>query len=295
MTRKRSLFRAAWLLCVFALAPMKSVAEDAGEAQIKAQMARVNMAAAQSYLIQMIAKSTCFTMAGHNVAENARQTEATVQIYAAQVGHLIRGHPALGFAAEEDAEILARFEANAAAWTTYQAAARQIVAGDLHAVPMAQVLNLAPVVLSNANAVFEQISTVHRAQTFRRKALTNTINMAGRQRMLIQRAAKAHCYIALDIDVQKMRQSLAASVTAFETALSALENGDFDLNIIDPPSLAVLAGVAEIRRAWDLYKLPLLRAIEGQRPTPEEVREVERTNMPLLAMADALLLHYDDQ
>ena len=253
---------------------------------------RINIAARQRFLVQQISKSTCFAMSSHNPADNGANAWTALDTFNASFDVLIQGSPDQGLEAEKNAAALAALDASRSNWTTFEAATRQIVSGDWHSVPVAQVLNLNDMVLSDVNKAVDQIIETHTKHLTTRKAFAATVNIAGRQRMLVQKAAKEMCFISLEIEQDSMRADLVQTTDLFEASLNALENGDYDMSVIDPPSLAVLVKISEVRALWKKYRVILDKVTSGDPPNADEVAFIETKSESLYRLSDDLVALY---
>ena len=250
---------------------------------------RLQVAAKQRYFVQSVAKSGCFALTAHNPKGNAEQASRSITNFDRSNEILISGDSALDLGPEEDEATLQAIVEMQANWQTFSAATRQIASGDWHSVPIAQVLRLNPVILDEVGAAVQLIMTTHTGDLATQKKYAATINIAGRQRMLVQKAAKEICFIALDIDTDRMRETLLETIDTFEVSLYALENGDYDMSVIDPPSLAVLVKVSEVRALWDSYRATIERITQSAEPSFEDVAFVEQTSEPLYQLSDELV------
>ena len=96
--------------------------------------------------------------------------------------------------------------------------------------------------------------------------LARLINVAGRQRMLTQRAAKEYCLIAAGIDVAGNRAALAKTVALFDRSLEGLIAGDAELGLIAAPDETLLYQLDYVRDLWGPLRSQFTRVIGGGRP-----------------------------
>lgn len=88
------------------------------------------------------------------------------------------------------------------------------------------------------------------------------VNKAGRQRMLSQRIAKAYFQIGQQIDVDRSKKVLDASVAVFDRQLVELKNY--------APTPEIKATYLKLETSWLAYKDLLLGAV----PSPDNGRKV---------------------
>lgn len=101
----------------------------------------------------------------------------------------------------------------------------------------------------------------------------SAINKAGRQRMLSQRMAKAYFQLGLEVDVERSRKVLAASVDLFDRQLADLKRY--------APTAEIRDTYDKLERSWLAYKDLLL----SSSPSPESGRRVLDASEGVLALA----------
>lgn len=99
------------------------------------------------------------------------------------------------------------------------------------------------------------------------------INKAGRQRMLSQRIAKAYFQIGQQIDADRSKKVLDASVATFDRQLVELKNY--------APTPEIKATYLKLETSWLSYKDLLL----GAAPSPDNGRKVLEVSEEVLALA----------
>lgn len=90
------------------------------------------------------------------------------------------------------------------------------------------------------------------------------IDIAGRQRLLTQKASKEICLIMSDINAAASRETLGATINMFETSLGALQNGMADAGLNPPPNDDIIQGLATVHDDWFAVKDQLDAVLAGQ-------------------------------
>lgn len=88
------------------------------------------------------------------------------------------------------------------------------------------------------------------------------IDVAGRQRMLIQMISKTACLTMTHHDGEAASKSLESTMTIFEATLGALQNGMPSVGIRKPPTAEIESGLAEVAVQWSTLK-PFLTEVLG--------------------------------
>ncbi|MBI5366491.1 MAG: type IV pili methyl-accepting chemotaxis transducer N-terminal domain-containing protein [Planctomycetes bacterium] len=110
------------------------------------------------------------------------------------------------------------------------------------------------------------------------------VNIAGRQRMLSQKAAKEALQIVLDLDAAKSREELKGTLSLFERSLAGLATGDAALGL-PAPSAAVAEELAAAKPLWAEFKAAA-EAILGGAP---DVDRLAAANVALLTAMQRLV------
>lgn len=88
------------------------------------------------------------------------------------------------------------------------------------------------------------------------------IDVAGRQRMLIQMMSKTACLTLTHHSGEAASKSLESTMAIFEATLGALQNGMESVGIRKPPTDEIAAGLVEVTVQWSALK-PFLTDILG--------------------------------
>ncbi|MEM9839061.1 MAG: type IV pili methyl-accepting chemotaxis transducer N-terminal domain-containing protein [Pseudomonadota bacterium] len=115
----------------------------------------------------------------------------------------------------------------------------------------------------------------------------NKINLAGKQRTLIQQVAKASCFARLDDEHAKAHHNEAAeSIARFDRVLTGLRNGDEGLELLPSEQPEVLAALGEVEAQWAPFKDAALRSLEAGSGADAAFSRLVSTDMKLLAQMD---------
>ncbi len=121
--------------------------------------------------------------------------------------------------------------------------------------------------------------------------LSTAINLAGRQRMLIQKMSKEACFVALGIAPEDNRKRLHEDIRMFEETLHGLRNGSRRLRLVPARDPEILKQIGVVERMWKGFKPLLLHA--GAPRTEEAIRGIAKYNMPLLKEMNRVVELYE--
>ena len=255
---------------------------------------RLNFAGRQRMLTQQIARNACFVMAGIDPDRFVAKTDAAVRQFNTALYGLRHGDTNLGLFEEQQAAVLSDLEAVEILWRTLGAASRQIAAGDTHPVPMEQLIRLN---VETKDAMNTAVHTIEKHYGDRGMGadLARTINLAGRQRMLSQRASKEVCFFVLDITSGGSAEMVQATLAEFDTAMNDLLEGSQKRGIIAPPDRQIKKQLERTQKAWDRFK-KLLSALEtGEALTAGDRVTLANLSDQVLREMDLAVWMYSEQ
>ncbi len=264
----------------------------AGVAEVQAAE-RINVAGLQRSLIQKMIRDTCFVMSGLAGEEKALDVATVAQEFETVLNGLTDGVAARGLSPEENPKVREKLEDVSDLWGTLGPAVRQVAAGDLHTVPMGQIIELSPQIAQAMNtAVGEMANQVDGQRAFAQTG--RTLDLAGRQRMLSFKVAKEVCFVTRDIDARKNRTMALETMAQFEQALNDLRNGAPQRGITALSGDA-LERLADVEKTWAELN-PLLGKLQraGVAAKQDDKLEMARLTDQLRAQSHALVLAYID-
>ncbi|MEM9046323.1 MAG: type IV pili methyl-accepting chemotaxis transducer N-terminal domain-containing protein [Pseudomonadota bacterium] len=115
------------------------------------------------------------------------------------------------------------------------------------------------------------------------------INLAGRQRMLSQRIAKAAFMFQLEVEPDRHLEMLATAHDLFDTTLKDLRRGNPDLFLDPEENLEVIKGLGRVSSAWSPYRSAVKEVIEAQQVSAINLFAIVRANLPVLKASHAVV------
>lgn len=242
---------------------------------------RMNLAGRQRMLTQRIARNACFVMAGVDQKRFASETEANVEMFNAVVLGLRQGDENLGILAESDPEVLIALKEVETLWATLGPAARQISAGDVHSIPMQQLINLNMETLKRMHATVQTMAGRYQNSNSSADVVT-TVAVAGRQRMLTQKVSKELCFRAIGLEKVGADSLVQDTVNQFDVAMRKLLEGSEADGIIAPPTDDIKQQLLLTNALWEDMKSLVSQTRETQEISHE-------TRVELARMSDQVL------
>ena len=252
---------------------------------------RINFAARQRMLTQQIARNACFVMADIDPDRFAAKTEATVRQFDSVLVGLHEGDETLGLMRETNPDILAALRQVESLWKTLGPASRQIAAGDVHPVPMQQLIRLNLLTNDEMDGAVQKILSNYTNPAMPAD-LVRTINLAGRQRMLSQKASKEICFRVLDISGDGASGNIDETIATFDTVMQQLLEGSQNAGVVEPPNRQVKKQLERTRKAWESFK-EIVASFEpnGQLSTGDRVKLANLSDQVLREMDLAVWMY----
>ncbi len=107
--------------------------------------------------------------------------------------------------------------------------------------------------LALSNQLVQQLKEKQTKPTFMEKARTDIVDIAGRERMLIQKMTKEKLLILTKPTFSPYKQKLQESISIFDSVLQKLINGDKS-KIIQPSNTRVLKQLNIVKKLWKTLK-----------------------------------------
>lgn len=125
------------------------------------------------------------------------------------------------------------------------------------------------------------------AQSLSANEAKTRINIAGRERMLIQRVVKSACFSTMGIEREVYRGEMLEAQNMFEHSLLALQHGDPALGLSPEKSPEILAQLEAIAMAWDGVAGLASVAASPEGITADGLYSLDAHGLSLLASTDA--------
>ncbi|MBL1434617.1 MAG: type IV pili methyl-accepting chemotaxis transducer N-terminal domain-containing protein [Rhodobacteraceae bacterium] len=127
------------------------------------------------------------------------------------------------------------------------------------------------------------------AQSLNANEAKTRLNIAGRERMLIQRVVKSACFSSLGIERMVYRSALVASQSLFVGSLNALQNGDSEFGLSKERSATLLEKLADISSNWTTLSTLADRATSPEGISTDTLANLDALGLDLLDDANSIV------
>lgn len=127
-----------------------------------------------------------------------------------------------------------------------------------------------------------------RAQAAKRK-----INLAGRQRMLSQRMAKAAAFVRLGIEADRHLAMMKDAHDLFDRTLRGLHYGDEEQGLTPETDPSVVESLNVVEGLWPGYSAAILKSVETGAVDEADMDAIARLNTPVLVTMNASVKQFE--
>ncbi len=237
------------LLAGWGIGSPASAAENSARKQSEAEAFKLNIAGRQRMLTQRISKAACLTHMGVDaVLHESMARDASMQ-FRMTLTALRIGNPGRGLEPEQSRAVLIQLDKTEALWEAFEPFASRAAGKtpDLAALKEVHARNV--ILLKQMNRT---VSAIQAEMDDGQEAsqLSRALNIAGRQRMLSQKAVKDLCFLSSGNDTENDRKALTETAAEFENTLHELRAGNAARNLIAAPSWEIDAQLEMVENLW---------------------------------------------
>jgi hypothetical protein len=227
--------------------------------------ARINLSAKLRMLSQRITAEACIYATHANDEVAAKDLTAALDEFDRIVAALEVGDESLGIlGAEDSAKIIKGLKVLAEEWAPMGAAARDLITlGGDNAADVAVIYEQEPKVLKIAQKLATEVGAIYTDPKSVSVASAMAIDIAGRQRMLLQEMVKEACQISTGAGTAETPAKLEASLGTFDATLAALIQGMPEAGVPPPPTPEIRAELEAVKATWQTVRAPIDSALSG--------------------------------
>ena len=271
------------------LASTLAAAEDVGGG------ARINLSGKLRMLSQRIPASACYLQAAVSTEDSGAMLVAAQAEFATIVAALRDGNSDLGVHGEETRrKTLRGLELLEGLWEPVNAGADEMTAGNGNNETVQQIAIDSAPLLEMAKKLVTVISEQYSnpGELLLRDSLA--IDVAGRQRMLAQRASKNVCLLSTGLATDTAITELSTAAETFGSSLQALRNGMAAAGIQQPPTAEIATGLDAVIANWQIVEPMIERVLAGEQLDSENLSIMFALSNQLTAGMNAVVGMYTE-
>ncbi|MCB1341356.1 MAG: type IV pili methyl-accepting chemotaxis transducer N-terminal domain-containing protein [Pseudooceanicola sp.] len=206
---------------------------------------QINLAGRQRMLSQQIVLMLCMAHQGVRKAETSEQALAAIAEFDRVLNGLRFGNDQLGLPMETNRDVLKALAQIERLWPRFRGVSQAVARG---AGGLDEVRQAAPEILRLSNEAV--LALVAHEKVGGDAALNHTIDIAGRQRMLLMKMTMEACLVTTGLNPEEDKARAAKTMELFRSSLDNLRKGDAGSNIIEPPMWEVDAMLEVVEEGW---------------------------------------------
>ena len=279
-------------LCLWVTGSVVHAADTARNQTSRAQAnEQIDLAGRQRMLSQRMAAASCLAMVGADVANRRAITRASWEEFDNFLVAIRHGDTEHGWSAAEDKEVLAAIDQVERIWSETKLSILQIAAGDLQLDIVRTYMAGSAPLLKRSDDLVKALSGAFGGSVISAEQ-AETIDIAGRQRMLSQRMMKNACMFAVGLQREKAGDMLETHIALFDESLQKLSTGDTEAGIIEPPTRALSTQLAAIDQLWRAYQGELEELMAAPALDTEQLSNLAMQSDVLLGEMDKAVKMY---
>ena len=248
--------------------------------QTKEQGANViNLAGKQRMLTQKMSKEALFIAKGINVKANTEALGKTASLFDKTLKGLVDGDKELKLPKTTDKDILAQLKKVSELWASMKKSIDVVAGGKAEKSALEAIAKENLPLLKNMNQAVQMYAKASGSKLS--PEMADTINRAGKQRMLTQKMTKELLLVANGIDVDANKENAKKTGELFESTLKDLTDKCKDDKIKE--QLGVVA------KLWADYKDIIMKADTSD----ASLKKAEEMNIPLLKNMNKAVKMYE--
>lgn len=289
----RGSFAAVLGIAAVLMTPMQGTASQGHIAAKDNAVRKMNVSGRQRMLTQRMSMALCFASTGQDRDRFRAVARRTSELFAKSQTALRDGDLTDSMLPEEEPGILAELNKVETLWAEFYPIVQSGLDGDLSVEGLQRLSDQNIPLLTQANSAvsaFEQ----HLTGVDQDPELKSTINVAGRQRMLSQKAAKELCFIFQNVNAEAHRAALRTTIDAFDQAIQDLLFGNTAAGVMAPPTDQILWQYDTLYQSWQDISSIYHNAANGGSVSAQDMKRVAAYVDRILKEANSAVSMYQE-
>jgi hypothetical protein len=194
--------------------------------------------------------------------------------------------------AETRRKTIAEIQSVRASWEPIKAAAETILSGTVTDADVQTILSQSTELLAGTESLVTEIVSAYFNPVEMVSADSFMINIADRQRMLLQMISKEACILTTNPSGEVTSETLDGLMNTFSSSLGALRNGLPGTGIRPPPTPDINAGLGDVFAQWNNVKPMLDGVVAGSEVDGEAATNRFQSLNEMAAKMDEVVVMY---
>lgn len=240
-----------------------------------AAVVRVELLLGQKAELNRLSKSVCYLIAGADPALLTKAAHRSADAVDAAFQTLLVGGGADDLPPEDTPQTRAALDTFREDARGFLASSRQLVAGDLHQVPMLIFLTQGPVLRARVDQLQTEIVPHYLTAASQRSALP-AVHLLQSQSARLQGLLRDACLLKVGLMSAEGKSRMREEFERFEAGLSAMREGDPVRRIGPPPDIPSRILIDRITTSWSKIRPTISAALDG---APVEMRALQKASL----------------
>ncbi len=211
----------------------------------------INLAGKQRMLTQKMVKLALLSDLQVDTENSKVQLLKTAKLYQQTLNGFLEADTSLKLQKTKAAEIRDYIKALQKEWRPFY---ENIKSCEKHPKALSYVIDKNQPLLAHSDKLVKLFKKYGSKSNFMEKSRENIIDIAGRERMLIEKMTKEKLLLAKQINIQENRKNLQQTITLFENSLKALRKGDSRLHITKAHDKEIVMQLNKVNTLWKKLK-----------------------------------------
>jgi KaiC/GvpD/RAD55 family RecA-like ATPase len=214
----------------------------------------INLAGKQRMLTQRMSKIAVLLSLGIDSKEYSEKLDKFSKLYDQTLKGFKRGDDTLKLKATTNADVLKQIEVVEKRWKTFYENVQKVVANGAKAKDaIAYIIKNNEEMLAVSDDLVTAFEKSNKDLDYLSKFRLRVVNLAGRQRMLVQKMTKEKLLVH-ELKESDYNNKLKESIELFDTSLTTLINGNKENNISKPTDKDLKAQYEKVEKLWSKLK-----------------------------------------
>ncbi len=214
----------------------------------------INLAGKQRMLTQRMSKVALLISLSIESKENSKKLESFAKLYDQTLKGFKKGDKDLELTASENKDVLKQIDEVEKKWKPFYENIQKVVANGAKAKDAIDyIIKNNEALLSVSNDLVTAFEESNKDLDYLSKFRLRVVNLAGRQRMLVQKMTKEKLLV-YEIKDASYKDKLKKSIELFDTSLITLINGNKENNISKPTNGDLKSAYDKVEKLWTKLK-----------------------------------------